>query len=188
MSTPVSSSLHTDKFEDNLRCKFFWRPKGVELCFGIQHYAGPVRGTKVRGPKNDKRFVSKLLASSLLILIIIPKCPQWCRVQMWWPMELPQASCLEGWPRADSSLDRKCTAAFAGVRGKCSHSEVIGMECGWHRIVENTLVSMDHWKCPAKGRNPTHPAVFLPHKLELPLFLYHVSVSVQVPEADWWLI
>ncbi|EDL79079.1 similar to myosin IIIB (predicted) [Rattus norvegicus] len=31
-----------DKFEDNLRCKFFWRPKGVELSFGIQHYAGPV--------------------------------------------------------------------------------------------------------------------------------------------------
>ncbi|XP_051022389.1 myosin-IIIb [Acomys russatus] len=31
-----------DKFEDNLRCKFFWRPKGVDLCFGIQHYAGPV--------------------------------------------------------------------------------------------------------------------------------------------------
>ncbi|XP_069877318.1 myosin-IIIb isoform X2 [Dipodomys merriami] len=31
-----------DKFEDNLRCKFFWRPKGVELCFGIQHYAGKV--------------------------------------------------------------------------------------------------------------------------------------------------
>ncbi|KAF6361851.1 myosin IIIB [Rhinolophus ferrumequinum] len=31
-----------DKFEDNLRCKYFWRPKGVELCFGIQHYAGKV--------------------------------------------------------------------------------------------------------------------------------------------------
>ncbi|KAM4859162.1 myosin-IIIb [Thomomys bottae] len=31
-----------DKFEDNLRCKFFWRPKGVELCFGIEHYAGKV--------------------------------------------------------------------------------------------------------------------------------------------------
>uniref|UniRef100_A0A8C5P367 non-specific serine/threonine protein kinase n=1 Tax=Jaculus jaculus TaxID=51337 RepID=A0A8C5P367_JACJA len=31
-----------DKFEDNLRCKFFWRPRGVELCFGIQHYAGQV--------------------------------------------------------------------------------------------------------------------------------------------------
>ncbi|XP_009952413.1 PREDICTED: myosin-IIIb, partial [Leptosomus discolor] len=30
------------KFEDNLRCKYFWRPKGVELCFGIQHYAGKV--------------------------------------------------------------------------------------------------------------------------------------------------
>lgn len=32
-----------DKFEDNLRCKYFWRPKGVELCFGIQHYAGKVK-------------------------------------------------------------------------------------------------------------------------------------------------
>ncbi|TNN54253.1 Myosin-IIIb [Liparis tanakae] len=29
-----------DKFEDNLRCKYFWIPKRVELCFGIQHYAG----------------------------------------------------------------------------------------------------------------------------------------------------
>lgn len=32
----------TDKFEDNLRNKYFWRPKRVELCFGIQHYAGKV--------------------------------------------------------------------------------------------------------------------------------------------------
>ncbi|XP_032256909.1 myosin-IIIb [Phoca vitulina] len=31
-----------DKFEDNLRSKYFWRPKGVELCFGILHYAGKV--------------------------------------------------------------------------------------------------------------------------------------------------
>nr|XP_025708236.1 myosin-IIIb [Callorhinus ursinus]XP_025708928.1 myosin-IIIb [Callorhinus ursinus] len=31
-----------DKFEDNLRNKYFWRPKGVELCFGILHYAGKV--------------------------------------------------------------------------------------------------------------------------------------------------
>ncbi|NXF09513.1 MYO3B protein, partial [Smithornis capensis] len=31
-----------DKFEDNLRCKYFWRPKGIELSFGIQHYAGKV--------------------------------------------------------------------------------------------------------------------------------------------------
>ncbi|XP_048868016.1 myosin-IIIb [Brienomyrus brachyistius] len=31
-----------DKIEDNLRCKYFWRPKRVELCFGIQHYAGKV--------------------------------------------------------------------------------------------------------------------------------------------------
>lgn len=34
--------LLTDKFEDNLRCKYFWIPKRVELCFGIQHYAGKV--------------------------------------------------------------------------------------------------------------------------------------------------
>ncbi|KAL8183449.1 UNVERIFIED_CONTAM: Myosin-IIIb [Gekko kuhli] len=32
-----------DKFEDNLRCKYFWRPKRVELSFGIQHYAGKVQ-------------------------------------------------------------------------------------------------------------------------------------------------
>ncbi|XP_045154975.1 myosin-IIIb isoform X1 [Echinops telfairi] len=31
-----------DKFEDNLRSKYLWRPKGVELSFGIQHYAGKV--------------------------------------------------------------------------------------------------------------------------------------------------
>ncbi|XP_076026052.1 myosin-IIIb [Genypterus blacodes] len=31
-----------DKFQDNLRCKYFWIPKRVELCFGIQHYAGKV--------------------------------------------------------------------------------------------------------------------------------------------------
>uniref|UniRef100_A0A8C7NQE3 Myosin IIIB n=1 Tax=Oncorhynchus mykiss TaxID=8022 RepID=A0A8C7NQE3_ONCMY len=31
-----------DKFEDNLRYKYFWRPKRFELCFGIQHYAGKV--------------------------------------------------------------------------------------------------------------------------------------------------
>ncbi|XP_063161984.1 myosin-IIIb [Candoia aspera] len=32
-----------DKFEDNLRCKYFWRSRRVELCFGIQHYAGKVQ-------------------------------------------------------------------------------------------------------------------------------------------------
>ncbi|KAK2526024.1 hypothetical protein Q9233_008657 [Columba guinea] len=40
---PQATSLTlVDKFEDNLRCKYFWRPKGVELSFGIQHYAGKV--------------------------------------------------------------------------------------------------------------------------------------------------
>ncbi|XP_059822591.1 myosin-IIIb isoform X4 [Hypanus sabinus] len=32
----------TDKFEDNLRTNYFWRPKGMELCFGVEHYAGKV--------------------------------------------------------------------------------------------------------------------------------------------------
>lgn len=44
------SRLHvffTDKFEDNLRCKYFWIPKRVELCFGIQHYAGQVSDTSL---------------------------------------------------------------------------------------------------------------------------------------------
>ncbi|XP_016411537.1 myosin-IIIb-like [Sinocyclocheilus rhinocerous] len=31
-----------DKFQDNLRNKYFWTPKRVELWFGIQHYAGKV--------------------------------------------------------------------------------------------------------------------------------------------------
>lgn len=35
-------SFSTDKFEGNLRCKYFWIPKRLELCFGIQHYAGKV--------------------------------------------------------------------------------------------------------------------------------------------------
>ncbi|XP_060033710.1 myosin-IIIb [Erinaceus europaeus] len=38
----ASDQTLVDKFEDNLRCKYFWRPKGVELYFGIQHYAGKV--------------------------------------------------------------------------------------------------------------------------------------------------
>ncbi|XP_025900590.1 myosin-IIIa [Nothoprocta perdicaria] len=31
-----------EKFEDNLRSKYFWRPKRVDLTFGIYHYAGKV--------------------------------------------------------------------------------------------------------------------------------------------------
>ncbi|XP_072331950.1 myosin-IIIb isoform X6 [Scyliorhinus torazame] len=38
----ASDQTLVDKFEDNLRSKYFWRPKGVELCFGIKHYAGKV--------------------------------------------------------------------------------------------------------------------------------------------------
>lgn len=41
-------NLCSDKFEDNLRCKYFWIPKRVELGFGIQHYAGKV-GKAPRG-------------------------------------------------------------------------------------------------------------------------------------------
>ncbi|XP_043549635.1 myosin-IIIb isoform X2 [Chiloscyllium plagiosum] len=38
----ASDQTLVDKFEDNLRSSYFWRPKGVELCFGIKHYAGKV--------------------------------------------------------------------------------------------------------------------------------------------------
>ncbi|XP_015269772.1 PREDICTED: myosin-IIIa [Gekko japonicus] len=31
-----------EKFEDNLKSKYFWRPKRVDLAFGIYHYAGKV--------------------------------------------------------------------------------------------------------------------------------------------------
>ncbi|KAH0627530.1 hypothetical protein JD844_003331 [Phrynosoma platyrhinos] len=31
-----------EKFEDNLKSKYFWRPKRMELTFGIYHYAGKV--------------------------------------------------------------------------------------------------------------------------------------------------
>lgn len=33
----------TEKFEDNLKSQYFWRPKRLELSFGIHHYAGKVR-------------------------------------------------------------------------------------------------------------------------------------------------
>ncbi len=32
----------SEKFEDNLKTKSFWRPKRVDLGFGIHHYAGKV--------------------------------------------------------------------------------------------------------------------------------------------------
>ncbi|XP_070110880.1 myosin-IIIa isoform X11 [Equus caballus] len=31
-----------EKFEGNLKSQYFWRPKRMELCFGIHHYAGKV--------------------------------------------------------------------------------------------------------------------------------------------------
>ncbi|XP_018413451.1 PREDICTED: myosin-IIIa, partial [Nanorana parkeri] len=31
-----------EKFEDNLKSKYFWRPKRIDLTFGIHHYAGKV--------------------------------------------------------------------------------------------------------------------------------------------------
>ncbi|XP_013908126.1 PREDICTED: myosin-IIIa [Thamnophis sirtalis] len=31
-----------EKFEDNLKSKYFWRPKRIDLTFGIYHYAGQV--------------------------------------------------------------------------------------------------------------------------------------------------
>ena len=36
----------TEKFEGNLKSQYFWRPKRMELSFGIHHYAGKVRTLK----------------------------------------------------------------------------------------------------------------------------------------------
>lgn len=35
-----------EKFEGNLKSQYFWRPKRMELSFGIHHYAGKVRTLK----------------------------------------------------------------------------------------------------------------------------------------------
>ncbi|KFW75400.1 Myosin-IIIb, partial [Phalacrocorax carbo] len=59
-----------DKFEDNLRCKYFWRPKGVELSFGIQHYAGKVRNhyyNHFKGATLEPEQASQLLTSLVVL-------------------------------------------------------------------------------------------------------------------------
>ncbi|XP_030406193.1 myosin-IIIa isoform X2 [Gopherus evgoodei] len=38
----ASDQTLVEKFEDNLKSKYFWRPKRVDLTFGIYHYAGKV--------------------------------------------------------------------------------------------------------------------------------------------------
>ncbi|XP_063094100.1 myosin-IIIa isoform X4 [Cavia porcellus] len=38
----ASDQTLIEKFEDNLKSQYFWRPKRMELCFGIYHYAGKV--------------------------------------------------------------------------------------------------------------------------------------------------
>jgi hypothetical protein len=57
-----------EKFEDNLKSQYFWRPKRMELSFGIHHYAGKVRisrtvslclstnGIRRAGPQNIERW------------------------------------------------------------------------------------------------------------------------------------
>uniref|UniRef100_A0A668AY42 Myosin IIIB n=1 Tax=Myripristis murdjan TaxID=586833 RepID=A0A668AY42_9TELE len=59
-----------DKFEDNLRCKYFWIPKRVELCFGIQHYAGKVL-YNVNGflEKNRDTLPADIVVYSLMDLL-----------------------------------------------------------------------------------------------------------------------
>lgn len=45
VSLQVSFPKLSEKFEDNLKTKNFWRPKRVDLGFGIHHYAGKVPTT-----------------------------------------------------------------------------------------------------------------------------------------------
>lgn len=46
-----------EKFDDNLKTKSFWRPKRVDLGFGIHHYAGKVTDIQLR---NAQKFCFKL--------------------------------------------------------------------------------------------------------------------------------
>lgn len=141
--------IYTDKFEANLRCKYFWRPKGVELCFGIRHYAGQVRQGKVLIPNlawearlydpvcatydTACRLLSPFTASEHLITT--PKLSPWCLSQKvapgkqaishwggWWAAI---CSLPEIWPRSDSSSERKHVIVSAVFSSECSHSKAV---------------------------------------------------------------
>lgn len=50
-----------EKFDDNLKTKSFWRPKRVDLGFGIHHYAGKVIDIWLKkNAQNAQKFCFKL--------------------------------------------------------------------------------------------------------------------------------
>ena len=58
-----------EKFEDNLKSKNFWRPKRVDLGFGINHYAGKVK------------HLSVFLSVSLSVCLSQNEAPSMCSVE-----------------------------------------------------------------------------------------------------------
>lgn len=76
------SFVHSEKFEDNLKSKNFWRPKRVDLGFGIHHYAGKVEILyfffffwllPIRGHDSGSSVSILLCPLHLPIIINIPK-------------------------------------------------------------------------------------------------------------------
>ena len=76
----------TEKFEDNLKSQYFWRPKRMELSFGIHHYAGKVRtvslchsingigraGSKILGASFNEVAISCLYLIQILLSACLP--------------------------------------------------------------------------------------------------------------------
>uniref|UniRef100_A0A8C4QVZ9 Myosin IIIA n=1 Tax=Eptatretus burgeri TaxID=7764 RepID=A0A8C4QVZ9_EPTBU len=60
-----------DKFEDNLKSKYFWRPKRMDLSFGIHHFAGKVLYDAMDFLEKNR----DTLASEVLLLLSASKSP-----------------------------------------------------------------------------------------------------------------
>uniref|UniRef100_UPI00358F29BB myosin-IIIa n=1 Tax=Myxine glutinosa TaxID=7769 RepID=UPI00358F29BB len=60
-----------DKFEDNLKSKYFWRPKRLDLSFGIHHFAGKVLYDAMGFLEKNR----DTLASEVLLLLSASESP-----------------------------------------------------------------------------------------------------------------